>query len=261
LSQTTLHPGEPLAIDLYWDVTARPPGNYLLFVHLIDDIGTIIAQRDTHPGLGNFPASQWRPGDHFVESIRLYLPETTYTPAQASLSIGLYAPVEGYRLGITADDGTGLGDTLVLGQVTILPQDGSSLPNALDQNFNNEIRLLGYEYDKRVLQPGEILTVTLYWEALSVPEDYEIQVHLVDENDSVRTTADHRPTPPTTQWQPGQQVQTQHQFTISPDLSPGDYIIHAALLAIKSQKRQNIVAEDGHWINDHLSLSRVNISP
>jgi hypothetical protein len=94
-----------------------------------------------------------------------------------------------------------------------------------------------------------------------VPEDYEIQVHLVDENDSVRTTADHRPTPPTTQWQPGQQVQTQHQFTISPDLSPGDYIIHAALLAIKSQKRQNIVAEDGHWINDHLSLSRVNISP
>jgi hypothetical protein len=261
LSQTILHPGDPLDIDLYWEVTARPPGNYLLFVHLIDGIGTIIAQRDTHPGLGNFPASQWQPGDHFIESIRLYLPETAYTPAQASLSIGLYAPIEGYRLGITAPNGTGLGDALVLGNVAILPPAGGLFPNPLDQNFNNEIRLLGYEYDRRQLQPGETLTVTLYWEAVAVPEDYEVQVHLLNEKERIRATADYRPIPPTNHWQPGQQVQTQHLLTLSPDLSPGSYIIHVALLATKSQKRQNIVAEDGHWINDHLLLSKVNINP
>jgi 4-amino-4-deoxy-L-arabinose transferase-like glycosyltransferase len=261
LSQTTLHPGQPLDIDLYWDVTAQPPGNYLLFVHLIDEIGTIIAQRDTHPGLGNFPASQWQPGDHFIESIRLYLPETAYTPSQASLGVGLYAPVEGYRLGITAADGTGLGDILVLGEVTILPQTGALFPNTLDQNFNNEIQLLGYEYDRRELRPGETLNVTLYWEALAVPADYEIQVHLLNEKESVLVMAAPPPSALTHQWQPGQQVQTQHQLALSPQLAPGSYIIHVALLAIKSQKRQNIVAEDGHWINDHLSLSKVNINP
>ena len=260
LSQTTLHPGEPLDIDLYWAVTARPPGNYLLFVHMVDNIGTITAQRDTHPGLGNFPASQWQPGDHFIESIRLYLPETAYTPSQASITVGLYAPVEGYRLGITAADGTGLGDALLLGDVTILPQTQALFPNPLDQNFNNEIRLLGYEYDKRELRPGETLNVTLFWQALAVPTDYEVQVQLVNEKERVQGTAPPPLSPPTNQWQPGQQVQTQHQLTLSPDLAPGSYIIHVALLATKSQKRQNIVAEDGHWINDHLLLSKVNIT-
>ena len=104
LDDTTLQPGGYLTIDLYWEVINQPPGNFLLFVHLIDEeTGTLIAQRDTHPGLGNFPSSQWQPGDRFVDSIRLHASETMYTPGTAVLSIGLYAPGENsYRLGIAS---------------------------------------------------------------------------------------------------------------------------------------------------------------
>ncbi|MBK9051287.1 MAG: hypothetical protein IPL78_10320 [Chloroflexi bacterium] len=80
LSTTTLRPGEPLDIDLYWQVTGQPPGNYILFIHLTNGLDLLVSQRDTHPGLGNFPSSEWRPGDRFVDSIRIYLPETAYAP-------------------------------------------------------------------------------------------------------------------------------------------------------------------------------------
>ncbi|MCB8943946.1 MAG: DUF2142 domain-containing protein [Ardenticatenaceae bacterium] len=259
LNQTSLHPGQPLDIDLYWEVTAQPPGNYLLFVHLIDDIGTIIAQRDTHPGLGNFPANQWQPGDRFIESIRLYLPETAYTPAHATLSIGLYAPVEGYRLGITAADGTGLGDALVLGSINLEPADTSAVPNPLNQNFNNEIRLVGYEYDRRQAQPGDTVNVTLYWQAIGQPADYEVQVHVLNEGGGLKETADRQPNPPTSQWQPGQSYQTHHNLILPHNLAPGSYNIHVALLDTTSQTRQNIVGEDGHWLDDHLLLSKIYV--
>ena len=261
LSQTSLHPGDPIDIDLYWEVTAQPPGNYLLFVHLIDDIGTIISQRDTHPGLGNFPASQWQAGDHFVESIRLYLPETAYTPAQASLSIGLYAPVEGYRLGITAADGTNLGDALHLADITLILASESAVPNPLNQNFNNELRLVGYEYDKRVLPADDTINITLYWETINQTADYEIQVALLESWGAVRQTAVTQPHASTSQWPSQQLIHTQHQLTIPANLPSDAYNIHVALLDVNDQTRQNIVAEDGHWLNDHLLLSQVLINP
>ena len=273
LGTTVLRPGEPLDIKLYWEVTAQPPGNYLLFVHLIDDKnGTMISQRDTHPGLGNFPSSQWRPGDHFVESIRLVLPETTYTPATATLSVGLYAP-DGYRLAIADAGGDALGDALELATVTIAPLSGpdeasGDYPNLLDQNFNNEIRLVGYEYDRRTVSTGESLTVTLYWEALpAVAAGYIVEVHLCDESCqpwNVRGTAVN-PLPdsqsPTPGWNSGQVIQDSYVLPIHEDLAPGSYLIHVALLDDMTKEPHNIIAEDGHWIDNRLLLARVRIEP
>ena len=74
----------------------------------------MIVQRDTHPGLGNAPARYWQTGERFVESVRIWLPETAYTPSTAQVSIGLYAPGS-YRLGIMGEDGTGLGDSFPAG--------------------------------------------------------------------------------------------------------------------------------------------------
>jgi hypothetical protein len=250
-------------------VTGQPPGDYLLFVHLVDETGTLVAQRDTHPGLGNFPSRQWQPGDRFIESIRLYVPETAYTPATATLSVGLYAP-GAYRLGITGPDGRGLGDALTLGTVAIEPWSGPYLaaadyPNPLDQNFNNEVRLVGYEYDQREVQAGEQFTVTLFWQAgRQVVTDYIVQVHLLDEMGSVRATADSRlqqEHSPTNIWQPGQVIPDRHVVPVDASLPSGSYRIHVALLDSVTKEPQNIVAEDGHWIDNHLLLARIRVWP
>jgi hypothetical protein len=263
LSSDSLLPGEPLDISLYWEVNNRPPGDYLLFVHLIDEVATMVGQRDTHPGLGNFPASQWQPGDRFVDTIRLYVPETAYAPAQALIHIGLYAP-DAYRLGITGPEGQGLGDALALGQVALNPWPGD-YPNAQRQNFNNEIRLSGYEYSQRQVRPGDTADVTLYWQALQDgPADYLVQVRLLATDGTVVAQADSRPqggSAPTAGWQTGDMVQDTHRLVLDPSLPAGNYTVEIALFDPVTGRRQNIVGEDGHWIDSRVLLAQLNVLP
>ncbi|WP_420641747.1 ArnT family glycosyltransferase [Candidatus Leptofilum sp.] len=274
LDDTTLQPGGTLTLDLYWEVIGQPPGNFLLFVHLIDEAtGTLIAQRDTHPGLGNFPSGQWRPGDRFVDSIRLHASETMYTPATAVLSIGLYAPGENsYRLGIAAEDGSFLGDALPLGDIVIAEldnwrEDGQTFPNLLNQNFFNDLRLIGYEYSQRVLAPGDSLAVTLYWEALrDAPPDYLVQVALcelpcADWMPALQTAVAPPESAPTNGWQAGKVVVDTHVLPIDPNLPPGSYGIHVTLIDAMTKAPQNIIAEDGHYIDDRLLLSDICVQP
>lgn len=263
VSDTTVSPGDSIQIDLYWEVLAQPPGNYLLFIHLFDEAGTMVAQRDTHPGLGNFPSSQWHPGDRFVESIQLAVPETAYASTSAILSAGLYAR-DAYRLGITTADGTRIGDALTLATVAIVPKQ-SQFPNPLDQNFNNEVRLAGYRYSQRLLQRGDSLTVTLYWQAVQdLPPARVAQLHFLNEAGVVVSAADGplgKDKLPSTGWRNGQVIEESYPLTLGTDLAPGVYHVRISLLDPVTRKAQNIVADDGHWIDDELLLAGVRIQP
>lgn len=252
-------------VDLYWEVLNQPPGNFLMFLHLIDSVGTVAAQRDTHPGLGNYPTSLWQSGAQFKDSIRIYLPEGTYTPETVTLMLGFYAPVEGYRLGISAADGTGLGDALTLGQITIKPAAiaaAANYPNPLAQNFNNELLLQGYSYSTRQPLADNQLTITLYWQALpALSHDYIVTIELLDAAGQVQLTHRSRPAQegsPTTQWVPNQHVKDQQLIDLH-GIPPGIYSIHVALIDVESQTRQNIVGDDGRWINNYLALANVKV--
>lgn len=269
LTETAVTAGGPIDIDLYWEVDSQPPGNYLLFVHVVDsETGAMIVQRDTHTGLGNAPTRDWRPGERRIESIRVWLPETVYTPGTAVVSVGLYVP-GAYRLGITAADGTGLGDALTLGTVPLTPattpQLAEQFPNPQNQNFNNELRLVGYEYDRRMVTPGGSVTVTFYWQSLqNRPTDYLVRLTLLDQAGQPLLVQEQRPQNgrlPTSQWADNQLITDSHQLTI-PDTPDSQIIdIHVALIDSVSQTPQNIVAEDGRWINNFLSLSPIQVQP
>jgi hypothetical protein len=259
--------GDSVDLRLFWEVTGEPPGDFLQFVHLIDGLDTMVMQRDTHPGLGSFPSSQWQIGDRFIDTVRLHIPQTAYTPAQATLSVGFYAPLEGYRLGIEALDGTDLGDALEVGTVTISPASSTlaSHPNPLEQNFANEILLTGYEYSRREIRAGEPLKVVLYWQALqSDLPDYEVQLRLLDESGQIIKTVDSRPRvgqSPTTTWQAGQVVVDSHELPLRSSLSPGTYYVQVSLKNTDTRQRLNIVAEDGHWLDDRLRLAGLKVVP
>jgi hypothetical protein len=269
LDRDTPRPGSPVEIALYWEVTARPPGDYLLFAHLTDrETGALVAQRDTHPGLGNFPSSQWQPGDRFIERLSVYLPETAYAPAEARLTIGLYAP-GAYRLGITdGETGEGLGDSFPLGDVTVEPATPSgvaTLPNPGTYNFEDRLRFLGYDYNQRVLSPGEPLTLTLFLEALRrQPGDYEVEVRVTDEDGNV--IAEHRARPqngrrPTTDWLPDDLVVDKISLELAPTQPDQALAIELAFVDAETGRRLNRVHPDGRWIDDVLHLSPVRLSP
>jgi hypothetical protein len=260
-SSDAVQAGEALDISLYWQVDNQPPGDYLLFVHLIDGAGTMVSQRDTHPGLGNFPSSQWRPGDRFVEHIRLYVPKTAYGPEVGTLSIGLYEP-DGYRLAVNDASGRKIGDSLTLTEISIVPQEGDvANPQALD--FANDLLLTGYEYNQRVLAAGDELAVTLHWQALQdIDSDYIIRIRLLDTNGRKAAVVKHRPQSgelPTTSWQAGQSVQDVYRLGLPGDLSPGRYGVDLDVIDATTGDRVHILADDGHQINSHLPLAEIRI--
>lgn len=263
----TVYPGGAIDVDLYLEVIDKPPGNYLLFVHLIDDLGIMVSQRDTHPGLGNFPTSQWEIGDRFIESIRLYIPETAYTPSEAALSVGFYAAEEGYRLPVTSSTGELIGDAFEIGKITLIPSADVSkaLPNAQNQNFDDAIALKGYEYSERAIDPGSVLAVHLYWQALQndLP-DYKVQLRLLDETGKIMEDSENRPQDgqsATTTWKKDDLIMDTHLLWLDDSLPPGTYFVQVALLDVESGERLNIIGEDGHWIDNRLRLAGLKLLP
>ena len=254
INQTTIHPGDEIDITLYWDVQSQPPGDYFFFVHLINDLGEIVAQRDTHPVTGKFPASQWQTGDKFIDTITLPIPETAH-PTTANLTIGFYAP-EGYRLPITTFAGEAIGDTYLLNEIEIAPQNDSGI-NPLNYNFEDRVQLVGYRYDQRDSSNGEPITLTLYWEAK--PETFAtIESLNVVINTQWGETGSPIQVTPTTTTQPWA---TEHQIHPPPEgAETALSSVTIRLFDIFTDQQLNTIARRGNWIDNEVHLAAVRFA-
>ena len=59
-------------------------------------------------------------------------------------------------------------------------------------------------------------------------------------------------------WQPNRPYQVDITLPLDADMHAGVYQPDLALLDADG-RRQNILAPDGHWIDDHLPLSRIRL--
>src|SRR5207244_3353309 len=72
LEPTIVEPGGTLAAKLCWEPLAQTNTLYSVFIHLLDiDVKTVVASRETYPGLGRYPTSFWTPGYIFCDDYRL----------------------------------------------------------------------------------------------------------------------------------------------------------------------------------------------
>jgi len=253
----TVEPGGTVEVTLYWQALTRPAQNYAVFVHLLSDVGTMIAQRDTYPGLGRYPTTVWRPGIAFADTYRVRIPETAYTPDSGYVQIGLYLP-DGPRL--TTPDGR---DAIRLAPVEIRPRPGE-FPNPLDANFGNRVALAGYTLDRRVAHPGETIHLTLYWKALApMQTDYSVFVHVLGIQNQVWSWSDGWPVEgrsPTSLWSPGDVIEDVRALTIGQTTPPDFYDIEVGLYTIE-EGRLPLLADDGHQLADRVLLSRISVAP
>jgi 4-amino-4-deoxy-L-arabinose transferase-like glycosyltransferase len=86
----TAHPGDIVAVTLYWDVLKNPGSDLTVFVHLPGGEGQPpAAQADGQPLNGDYPTSEWLRPCPFADTHMLHLPEEleagTYT-----VMVGLY---------------------------------------------------------------------------------------------------------------------------------------------------------------------------
>jgi hypothetical protein len=105
-------PGDILTLELYWEALAPVERDYHVFIHLVDQAGDLVAQRDGQPVLWTRPTSGWSPGEEIEDKYGVLLPEAL-EPGPLFIRVGLYLPESGERL---LTDGSG--DFTELGAVT-----------------------------------------------------------------------------------------------------------------------------------------------
>jgi hypothetical protein len=261
VDRDTVRPGQQVAVTVYWQALVPMTENYAVFVHLVNSAGALSAQRDTFPGLGNFPTSQWKPGDVFADTYRVDIGETTYTPDEAVVHVGLYRP-NGPRLTVFNADGQPLGDGVNLLPIKLVPRPGE-YPNSVRVNFGDKLALLGYDMDARAVRPGETISVTLYWQALApMTLDYSVFMHLTStggeipvKNDSLPYTSPKR----TRRWTTGQVMKEVRTLAIPDYVLPGLYDIDLGIFSVDTGDRLPVVAPDGHYISEQMTLIQVHV--
>ena len=255
VAPVAVEPGGTVEVTLYWQALARTEQNYAVFVHLLSDVGTIVAQRDTYPGLGRYLTTVWEPAVAFADTYRVRIPETAYAPDVGYVQVGIYLP-DGPRL--TTSDGR---DAVRLEAVEIEPQPGE-FSNPLDANFGDQIALIGYRLDRRVAQPGETIRLTLYWRALApMEENYSVFAHVLGVEDQVWAGSDGWPVggrSPTSHWEPGQVIEDGRDLMVGLTTPPGFYDIEVGLHA-RGVGRLPVLAEDGHWLDNRVLLSGIRV--
>ncbi|MEX1018134.1 MAG: hypothetical protein WDZ49_00665, partial [Litorilinea sp.] len=95
------HPGGELLLALRWESLQPVTENYHVFVHLLDQDGDRLAQRDGQPVQWLRPTTTWQPGEEIIDRYGLLLSEDT-PPGEYTVAVGLYHPVTGQRLPISA---------------------------------------------------------------------------------------------------------------------------------------------------------------
>jgi hypothetical protein len=92
--------GDSLSVNLYWQVHQPAVRDYVVFAHLLDDTGQIIAQSDSLPRAGAYPTTWWLSGK-IVEDIHTVSLPDDFPDGVYRLVVGLYRLEDGQRLLLT----------------------------------------------------------------------------------------------------------------------------------------------------------------
>jgi hypothetical protein len=259
VSQDPVRPGDHLPVVLYWQALAPMNEDYIVFIHLINSAQTLTAQFDAPRGVTNQTTRYWNPGDVFSDTYTVSIPVTAFAPDHVTVAVGLYRPASP-RLRVTSGEGHPLGDSVQLAQLDLLPEPGV-LAHSTQVNFGNQIVLLGYDLNQRVIRPGETVSVTLYWQAYVPPgRDYNVFLQLADLHGEVIAANDGAPyTQPwqTGRWQLGQVMQEVRALHLPADTAPGLY--HIQMGVFGSDERLPIITAEARPARDQLALVQVRV--
>jgi uncharacterized membrane protein len=89
LPSQELAPGEILQLTLFWRADQALAERYKVFLHLVDEEGSLVAQSDSEPAGGLAPTNSWSAGQTVIDNHGLLLPPTL-KPGEYTLLMGLY---------------------------------------------------------------------------------------------------------------------------------------------------------------------------
>jgi hypothetical protein len=234
LAEAAITPGQTLHLKLFWQSEIAMDRNWSIFVHVVDDQGVIVAQRDRYPGNGLLATTLLAPGQTIADSYAIPIPDVTVAGTGAHLEVGLYDLADGTRLLLTSG-----GDAVTIAGVSLAERPPlnvpglGSVPNPIQVNFANRIQLIGYDLPVRAAQPGQAITLTLYWRATGpITLNYSVFAHVRGQGETLWAGQDGWPqqgAAPTSTWTAGQVIKDPYTLMLKPDTPAGQYTLEVGL--------------------------------
>ncbi len=249
LPANTFSPGERLPLTLYWQALTAPVADYRVGVGLRDAADRPVAQHWDRPANGRYPTTNWLAGEVLRDWQDLAIPVT--------LAAG------DYRLVVTLSDDLKTVGQVALGSVRVSGRPRQFSPptvgNPLSRKVNNQIAFLGYDLPSNRIQPGQPLTLTLYWQALAeMKQSYTVFVHLLGPDGRVWGQQDNPPGKgalPTTGWAPGEYITDPYEIPLKPDAPPGEYQVEIGLYDAVTGARLPVTDTNEQAQGDRILLS------
>jgi hypothetical protein len=154
------------------------------------------------------------------------------------------------------------------GDVRLSTYAVAPLPEApgvtLDAHFGEQIRLSGYALASETRAAGDILPVTLFWQAQApIVERYKVTVQLLDSAGQLVAQQDTEPADgllPTTTWKVGEVLADRYGILVPASLPSGQVTLIAGLYDIKTGERLP-VSLNGEPAGDHARLALIELTP
>jgi hypothetical protein len=176
------------------------------------------------------------------------------------IETGMYDPMT--MLPLEPVDGDG---NLLLGSVEVVRGTESLPPSpqvAHDGNFENKVRLIGYDLEGE-RRAGGTLHLTLFWESLAyMEEDHTVFVHLASEDGKIWGQRDSQPVTgfyPTSLWIPGEFVRDQVDLAISDEAPTGIYDLRVGMYHSGTGQRLPVMSNDGKIVGDSVKLGHIEM--
>jgi hypothetical protein len=230
---------------------------------LLGEGDLVVAHRDTFPGLGKISTTWLVPGTRWADRYVLQVSESAYTPDTAVIEVGLYDASSGPRLPVIIG-GENAGDHVRFGEVAIRT-DAADVPNPVSVNFGNRMELVGYDLSRRVVRPGESITLLLYWKAMQEMEsNYTISAQFIDSEQRKAAQVDAWPQAgdaPTSIWTLDQTVSDTRELEIFNDALPGVYDVRLAVYLTDDSGYEHlaVIPQDGSMPANYVLLTRVRV--
>jgi hypothetical protein len=258
--------GNQVPLTLIWRARQLTAVDYSIFVHASAPDGTIEGQIDTYPGGGRYPTSRWQPGEIISDTVYIVMSEDAQGPALIRFNVGLYDLKTRAELPAFGTDGKPLqyvfaGEAALEPPVWPTPQ-----PELLtDTLFGQEIRLVGADLSQDTVRPGDVVTVTLHWQALAnIRDDYIGFVHLIAPDGESAAQDDHSPLNgryPTRIWSRGTVLADPYRLELPADLAPGAYLLWGGLYHPESGARLQAISwpTGQRWQDDLVNIGTLTV--
>jgi len=235
LDRNRLNAGEELRVTLCWQTLKSTSANVYFFLHLLGTSNAIVARRESLPGLGRHPSTQWVPDRVFCDNVPLRVDEGVAGAKVYDLEFGLADLSNGSRLPPLSEAGVEL-QPAILERVKVRgfqPVVAAVVAQPRAIELGGQFRLIGSEVAPSSIKAGDAISVTLIWQSMHVPvADYTVFVQVRDEADRIVAQKDSPPQAgayPTSFWDAGEVVIDDRVIEIPANAPAGKYSIKVGL--------------------------------